>query len=80
MLAVVLLLCVACALVSVATHRAELGRRLVMAPRASRITFATGLVIADRVRLPFTMLEPLVEHARAERLIEVKGSVGSGTG
>jgi hypothetical protein len=39
---------------------------------------ATGLAIADRVRLPFTMLEPLVEHARAERLIEVRGANGSG--
>jgi hypothetical protein len=39
---------------------------------------ATGLVIAERVRLPFAMLEPLIEHARAERLIEVKGAAGSG--
>src|SRR4029077_18129101 len=39
---------------------------------------ATGLAIAERLRLPFTMLEPLIEHARAERLIEVKGSAGSG--
>jgi hypothetical protein len=39
---------------------------------------ATGLVLAERVRLPFPMLEPLIEHARAERLIEVKGSAGSG--
>jgi hypothetical protein len=39
---------------------------------------ATGLVIAERMRLPFTMLEPLIEHARAEQLIEVKGSAGSG--
>ena len=39
---------------------------------------ATGLVIAERMRLPFTMLEPLIEHARAEHLIEVKGASGSG--
>jgi hypothetical protein len=39
---------------------------------------ATGLVLADRICLPFTMLEPLVEHARAERLIEVRGANGSG--
>jgi hypothetical protein len=38
---------------------------------------ATGSAIAERMRLPFTMLEPLVEHARAERLIEVKGASGS---
>src|SRR5580765_1531606 len=39
---------------------------------------ATGLVISERMRLPFPMLEPLIEHARAERLIEVKGAAGSG--
>jgi len=39
---------------------------------------ATGLVIAERMRLPFNVLEPLVERARAERLIEVKGAHGSG--
>jgi len=39
---------------------------------------ATGLMIADRMRLPFNMLEPLIEHARAEHLIEVKGAAGSG--
>jgi hypothetical protein len=39
---------------------------------------ATGLVIAERMRLPFTMLEPLIEHARAEHLVEVKGASGSG--
>jgi len=40
---------------------------------------ATGLVLAERMRLPFPMLEPLIEHARAERLIEVRGSTGSGS-
>src|SRR4029077_18468892 len=39
---------------------------------------ATGLTIAERIRLPFNMLEPLIEHARAEHLIEVKGAAGSG--
>jgi hypothetical protein len=38
---------------------------------------AVGLTIAERMRLPFTMLEPLVEHARAERLIEVRGASGT---
>jgi hypothetical protein len=38
---------------------------------------AVGLAIAERMRLPFTMIEPLVEHARAERLIEVRGANGS---
>jgi hypothetical protein len=36
-----------------------------------------GAVIAERMRLSFTLLEPLVEHARAEQLIEVKGANGS---
>lgn len=37
---------------------------------------ATGLTLADRVRLPYAVLEPLVERARAERLIEVRGADG----
>jgi hypothetical protein len=40
---------------------------------------ATGLVVADRMRLPYGLLEPLIEHARAERLIEVRGATGSGS-
>ena len=35
---------------------------------------ATGLALADRMRLPFTMLEPLIERVRAEQLVEVRGS------
>src|SRR5258706_13136666 len=40
---------------------------------------ATGLAVADRMRLPFGMLEPLIEHARIERLLEVRGATGSGS-
>jgi hypothetical protein len=40
---------------------------------------ATGLTLAERIRLPFTMLEPLIEHVRAEQLVEVRGSTGSGS-
>ena len=40
---------------------------------------ATGLILADRMRLPYVLIEPLVEHARAERLVEVRGSTGSGS-
>jgi hypothetical protein len=40
---------------------------------------ATGLSVADRMRLPFAMLEPLIEHARVERLVEVRGATGSGS-
>ena len=39
---------------------------------------ATGLVAADALRLPFSVLEPFIEHARAERLIEVRGATGTG--
>ena len=37
---------------------------------------AIGSSIAEKMRLPFTMLEPLIEHARAERLMEVRGANG----
>jgi hypothetical protein len=40
---------------------------------------ATGLGLAARLRLPYALLESIIEHARAERLIEVKGASGSGT-
>ncbi len=39
----------------------------------------SGLAIADRMRLPYTILEPIVERVRAERLVEVRGATGSGT-
>ena len=39
---------------------------------------ATGLSVADRLRLPFTMIEPLIERVRAEQLVEVRGATGSG--
>jgi hypothetical protein len=39
---------------------------------------ASGLTIADRLRLPFPILEPIIERARAERLIEVRGALGTG--
>jgi hypothetical protein len=38
-----------------------------------------GLALADRMRLPYTLLEPLIERARAEHLIEVRGG-SSATG
>jgi len=39
---------------------------------------ASGIVVADKMRLPFTLLEAIIERVRAERLVEVKGSAGSG--
>jgi hypothetical protein len=40
---------------------------------------ATGLNVAERMRLPYTVLEPLVERVRAEQLVEVRGATGSGS-
>ena len=40
---------------------------------------ATGVAIAEKMRLPYAILEPLVENMRAERLMEVRGASGSGT-
>jgi hypothetical protein len=39
---------------------------------------ASGLAIAERLRLPFPILEPLIERSRAEQLIEVRGATGTG--
>jgi hypothetical protein len=39
---------------------------------------ASGLATAEKIRLPFTILEPLIERLRAERLMEVRGAGGSG--
>ena len=38
----------------------------------------TGQALAERMRLAYAMIEPLIEHGRAERLIEVKGAAGTG--
>src|SRR5664279_264757 len=40
---------------------------------------ASGHMLAERMRLPYSLLEPIIEAARAERLVEVRGSAGSGT-
>jgi len=39
---------------------------------------ASGVTLADRIRLPYSVFEPLVEHARVEKLIEVRGTTGAG--
>ena len=41
-------------------------------------TEATGTAIAERMRVPFAILEPLVERSRQHQLIEVKGTTGTG--
>jgi hypothetical protein len=40
---------------------------------------ATGHALAERICLPYSMLEPLIERMRAERLMEVRGATGSGS-
>jgi hypothetical protein len=39
---------------------------------------ASGLALAERLRLPFQILEPLMERSRTEQLIEVRGATGTG--
>ena len=38
----------------------------------------TGLVLAERMRLPFAILEPLIERLRMQLVIEVRGAIGTG--
>ena len=39
---------------------------------------ASGTQLADRLRLPFSVLDALVQHARVEKLAEVRGASGAG--
>jgi hypothetical protein len=39
----------------------------------------SGLQVAESVRLPYPILEPIIERCRNERLIEVRGAAGAGT-
>jgi hypothetical protein len=39
----------------------------------------SGIDLADAVRLPYAILEPLLGHMRAEQLVEVKSAAGIGT-
>jgi hypothetical protein len=54
----------------------QIGRLLVKTLYSGE---ATGLALAARLCLPYPLVEPIVEHARAERMIEVRGAAGSGT-
>lgn len=40
---------------------------------------ATGTLIAERTRLPYSLIEPIIERLRAALLVEVRGATGSGT-
>ena len=39
---------------------------------------ATGLALAERMRLQYTVFEAILERVRAERLVEVRGMTGAG--
>src|SRR5262245_28383578 len=40
---------------------------------------ASGTALADRLRLPYSVLDALVQHARIEKLVEVRGTSGAGS-
>ena len=40
---------------------------------------ATGTALAEKLRLPYSVLDALIEHARVEKLVEVRGASGTGT-
>jgi hypothetical protein len=40
---------------------------------------ASGSALSDRLKLPYSILEALVEHARVEKLVEVRGTSGVGS-
>jgi hypothetical protein len=40
---------------------------------------SSGTTLADRMRLPYSVLESLIQHARVEKLVEVRGTTGVGT-
>ena len=40
---------------------------------------ASGMELADRIRLPYSILEPMLEHLRVELLVQVKSAAGMGT-
>ena len=39
----------------------------------------SGTGLSERLRLPYAVLEALVQHARIEKLVEVRGASGAGT-
>ena len=39
---------------------------------------ASGTLLADKLRLPYAVLDALIQHARVEKLLEVRGASGAG--
>ena len=40
---------------------------------------ASGTGLSDKLRLPYSVLESILQHARVEKLIEVRGAAGTGS-
>ena len=40
---------------------------------------ASGTGLAEAMRLPYSILDTLIQHARVEKLVEVRGTAGTGT-
>lgn len=40
---------------------------------------ASGTGLSEKLRLPYSVLESLVQHARIEKLVEVRGAAGAGS-
>src|SRR5262245_60984662 len=40
---------------------------------------ASGTQLAEHMRLPYSVLDAMVHHARVEKLVEVRGASGAGT-
>src|SRR6187431_560908 len=40
---------------------------------------ASGTGLADKLRVPYAVLDSLIQHARIEKLVEVRGTAGTGS-
>ena len=40
---------------------------------------SSGTQLAESLRLPYSVLDALIQHARVEKLVEVRGAGGAGT-
>jgi hypothetical protein len=40
---------------------------------------ASGTMLSEKLRVPFSVLDALIQHARIEKLVEVRGTSGAGT-
>src|SRR5512134_1386654 len=40
---------------------------------------ASGTSLSDKLRLPYSVLDALIQHARVEKLVEVRGASGAGS-